>query len=125
MVSCVYCEVVGLIAESLESAFGRSLLGGFSRTGIKASDKWSGPPPAGFTRDEEGYLALDTEVFLNILHSIERVEEQDASYRSEASNLDISRQALSSLHKEHSDRYLEDPNPVVQQVFDDSELATT
>jgi len=95
-----------------------------TKAGIEASDKWSGRPPAGFTRDEEGYLALDTEEFLGISHTIEHIEQNDASYRAEAQNLTISRQALSNLHQNHTERYLElnDENPTVQHLLDESEL---
>jgi hypothetical protein len=86
-----------------------------TKAGIKASDKRSGRPPARFTRDEEGYLALETEGSLEISHALEHIEQDDASYRAEAQTLNISRQALSNLHQNHTERYLElsDENPTV------------
>lgn len=79
------------------------------------NDKWVGKPPLGFTTDSEGYLIANIELyeehnpdrdgFYAVVEAMRRLEEdEDASYRGLAGDMECSRRALSNVFNDEDKR---------------------
>jgi DNA invertase Pin-like site-specific DNA recombinase len=65
--------------------------------------KWLGEVPAGFRRDDEGFLQVELEEYIAIADALERVADGE-SYRSAAKPLSVSRQTLMNIDKNEERR---------------------
>jgi DNA invertase Pin-like site-specific DNA recombinase len=97
------------------------------------NDKWVGKPPLGFTTDSDGYLIAnidlyeeyndDREGFYAVAEAMRRLEDDDASYRGLARDMECSRRALSNVFNDtekrawYLDRETEDER--VQRALDE------
>lgn len=92
----------------------------YGRERARKAGKWMTKPPLGFTTDEDGYLITNIEAydedfnenrdsFWDIKNAIENIEYNDSSYRSEAMDLETTRQSLSRIYNDNDKRdiYLE------------------
>jgi DNA invertase Pin-like site-specific DNA recombinase len=76
------------------------------RSGLKqarSEGKWLGEVPAGFERDEQGYLQVDLEEYLAISNALEAIDE-GSSYRAAAQGVPVTRQTLMNIHKDDDRR---------------------
>lgn len=96
-------DVIGMVYQQERRQLIRRVEAGIKRA--KNEGKWVGNLPAGFRRDENGYLQpiIDPDDgedgFLEIRDALRRVEEGD-SYRSVAGGLSMTRQGLAKIHKD-------------------------
>ena len=105
-------DIIGMVYQQEHRTLVRRTKAGVKRA--RDEGKWLGTPPAGFKRNDEGYLRPivdpdDGEVsFFEIQDALERIDSGD-SYNSVAKSLPISRQALSNIHQDTERRrwYLE------------------
>lgn len=70
----------------------------------RSDGKWLGGVPAGFERDEDGYLQIDLEEYLAVADAIEAIDAGEASFRSAAAELPIARSTLMGLYKDEERR---------------------
>lgn len=79
------------------------------------NDKWIGKPPLGFTTDSDGYLIANVELyeeynddrdgFYAVAEAMRRLEEdEEASYRGLAKDMECSRRALSDVYNDAGKR---------------------
>ncbi|GAB7090987.1 hypothetical protein JCM18237_12580 [Halorubrum luteum] len=96
-------DIIGMVYQQEHRTLVRRTKAGVKRA--RDEGKWLGTPPAGFKRNDEGYLRPivdpdDGEVsFFEIQDALERIDSGD-SYNSVAKSLPISRQALSNIHQD-------------------------
>ena len=95
-------DVIGMVYQQERRQLIRRVEAGVRRA--KDEGKWLGRVPAGFRRDENGYLQPIVEPeegedsYFEIADALERVD-AGSSYRSVAGTLSISRQGLSKIHQ--------------------------
>ncbi|MBX0325893.1 recombinase family protein [Halomicroarcula sp. F13] len=105
-------DIVGMVYQQERRQLIRRVKAGVKRA--KDQGKWVGNVPAGFRRNDEGYLqpivepAGGEDSYFELVDALERLEDGE-SYRSVAKTLSISRQGLSNIHKDPERRrwYLE------------------
>lgn len=96
-------DIVGMVYQQERRQLIRRVKAGVKRA--KDQGKWVGNLPAGFRRDDNGYLQPIVEPddgedsYVEIVDAIERLEDGD-SYRSVAKTLSISRQGLTNIHQD-------------------------
>jgi DNA invertase Pin-like site-specific DNA recombinase len=96
-------DIVGMVYQQERRQLIRRVEAGVRRA--KDKGKWLGRVPAGFRRDENGYLqpilepAEGEDSYFEIAEALERLDDGD-SYRSVAAKLSISRQGLSKIHQD-------------------------
>jgi DNA invertase Pin-like site-specific DNA recombinase len=76
------------------------------RSGLRqarSEGKWLGEVPAGFERDDQGFLQVDLDEYLAIADALESIEAGE-SYRSAARSVPVTRQTLSSIDKDDERR---------------------
>lgn len=69
----------------------------------RTDGKWLGAVPAGFERDEEGYIRPDLDEFFSMADALARLEAGE-SYRSVAEDAPVSRPTLMDIHKDDERR---------------------
>lgn len=96
-------DIVGMVYQQERRQLIRRVKAGVRRA--KNQGKWVGNVPAGFRRNDEGYLQPIVEPeggedsYFELVDVLERLEDGE-SYRSLAKTLSISRQGLSNIHKD-------------------------
>ena len=96
-------DIIGMVYQQERRTLIRRVKSGIKKA--KDQGKWVGNVPAGFRRDEDGYLRPVIEPndgedgYFEVVEAIERLEDGD-SYRSVARSLSISRQGLSNIHQD-------------------------
>ncbi|QCS43628.1 recombinase family protein [Natrinema versiforme] len=96
-------DIVGMVYQHERRQLIRRVKAGVKRA--KDQGKWVGNVPAGFRRDDDGYLQPVVEPddgedsYFELVDAIERLED-GGSYRSVAKSLSISRQGLTNIHKD-------------------------
>ncbi|WP_435186688.1 recombinase family protein [Halobellus sp. EA9] len=96
-------DIVGMVYQQERRQPIRRVKSGVERA--KDQGKWVGNVPAGFRRNDEGYLQPIVEPdggedsYFELVDALERLEDGE-SYRSVAKTLSISRQGLSNIHKD-------------------------
>lgn len=96
-------DIVGMVYQQERRQLIRRVKAGVKRA--KDQGKWVGNVPAGFRRNDDGYLQPIIEPndgedsYFELVDALERLEDGE-SYRSVAKTLSISRQGLSSIHKD-------------------------
>lgn len=96
-------DIIGMVYQQERRTLVRRVKAGVKRA--KNEGKWVGNVPAGFRRDDDGYLQPVIEPddgedsYFEIVDAIERLDDGD-SYRSVAQSLSISRQGLANIHKD-------------------------
>ncbi|WP_348611519.1 recombinase family protein [Halobaculum rarum] len=100
-------DIVGMVYQQERRQLIRRVKAGVKRA--KDQGKWVGNVPAGFRRNDEGYLQPIVEPdggedsYFELVDTLERLEDGE-SYRSVAKTLSISRQGLSNIHKDSQRR---------------------
>ncbi|AOW80118.1 site-specific recombinase, DNA invertase Pin [Halodesulfurarchaeum formicicum] len=100
-------DIVGMVYQQERRQLIRRVESGVRRA--KSQGKWLGQVPAGFKRNDDGYLRPiinpkeDEDSYIEMADALERVEEGN-SYRSVARSLSISRQGLSNIHQDDERR---------------------
>lgn len=107
-------DVIGMVYQQERRQLIRRIESGIDRA--KREGKWLGQVPAGFTRDDEGYLQpnLDPDHdagevgYLEVRSALEQIDNGE-SYRKAANGLRVTRQTLSSIDQDEDRRqwYLE------------------
>lgn len=107
-------DVIGMVYQQERRQLIRRIESGIDRA--KREGKWLGQVPAGFTRDDEGYLQpnLDPDHdggevgYLEVRSALEQIDNGE-SYRKAANGLRVTRQTLSSIDQDDDRRqwYLE------------------
>ena len=107
-------DVIGMVYQQERRQLIRRIESGVDRA--KREGKWLGQVPAGFTRDDEGYLQpnLDPDHdagevgYLEVRSALEQIDNGE-SYRKAANGLRVTRQTLSSIDQDEERRqwYLE------------------
>jgi len=107
-------DVIGMVYQQERRQLIRRIESGIDRA--KREGKWLGQVPAGFTRDDEGYLQpnLDPDHdagevgYLEVRSALEQIDNGE-SYRKAADGLRVTRQTLSSIDQDDDRRqwYLE------------------
>jgi Site-specific recombinases, DNA invertase Pin homologs len=96
-------DIVGMVYQQERRQLIRRVKAGVKRA--KDQGKWVGNVPAGFRRNDDGYLQPIVEPddgedsYFELVDALERLEDGE-SYRSVAKTLSISRQGLSNIHKD-------------------------
>lgn len=96
-------DIIGMVYQQERRTLIRRVKSGVKKA--KDQGKWIGNVPAGFRRDEDGYLQPVVESsdgrdsYFEVVDALERLEDGD-SYRSVAQSLSISRQGLSNIHQD-------------------------
>lgn len=102
-------DIIGMVYQEERRTLVRRIEAGVERA--QREGKWLGQVPAGFERDDEGYLQPlldpdrdDGEVgYLELRRALERLDDGE-SYRSVANGLPLSRQALSNIDQDDDRR---------------------
>jgi len=100
-------DIIGMVYQQERRQLIRRVKAGVKRA--KDQGKWIGNVPAGFRRDDEGYLQPIIEPdegqdsYFEIADAIERLDDGE-SYRSVARSLSISRQGLTNIHQDDERR---------------------
>ena len=95
-------DIVGMVYQQERRQLIRRVKAGVRRA--KDQGKWIGNVPAGFRRNDDGYLQPIVEPdggedsYFELVDALKRLEDGE-SYRSVAKTLSISRQGLSNIHK--------------------------
>jgi DNA invertase Pin-like site-specific DNA recombinase len=96
-------DIVGMVYQQERRQLIRRVKAGVRRA--KDQGKWIGNVPAGFRRNDDGYLQPIVEPndgedsYFELVDALERLEDGE-SYRSVAKTLSISRQGLSNIHND-------------------------
>lgn len=96
-------DIVGMVYQQERRQLIRRVKAGVRRA--KDQGKWIGNVPAGFRRNDDGYLQPIVEPdggedsYFELVDALERLDDGE-SYRSVAQTLSISRQGLSNIHKD-------------------------
>jgi len=99
-------DVIGMVYQQERRQLIRRIESGIDRA--QREGKWLGQVPAGFVRDDDGYLqpnlnpdhAADEVGYLELRTRLEQIEAGDESYRSAAKGIPVTRQTLSRIHND-------------------------
>ncbi|NUC74774.1 recombinase family protein [Haloterrigena sp. SYSU A558-1] len=123
-------EMVGKIAAWMME-FEREMIRERIKSGIRnarSQGKWLGRPPYGFTTDDDGYLIVESEEYLNMQTALEILEtDDDMSISAAARHTGVPKSSLSRIYKDEERRKLYlfgevDDSRIVDAVENDDDV---